>query len=251
MSSKRRFRGGGRRFIQLYHNVKNSQAYHDLSVYGRCALIELLSRHTGINNGMIGLGVRELSNALKCSHGTAIKAFRELDDAGLARPVKPGAWRGKKASEWRLTFYRCEATGELPILNWEPRSEVTSESAKDHVGKRKIPLRSRGKAQTPKNPIVESALRSRGEAHIDIYQEGTASSTVTEPASWETSSEGEREVPNNFGSLETQKFDDPRIVSLRNWGAGSQLKPWTRPTILSDEPRDFHKWPVAPDEVAA
>jgi hypothetical protein len=33
MSSKRRFRGGGRRFIQLYHNVKNSQAYYDLSVY--------------------------------------------------------------------------------------------------------------------------------------------------------------------------------------------------------------------------
>jgi hypothetical protein len=28
---KRRFKGGGRRFIQLYHNVKRSRAYHDLS----------------------------------------------------------------------------------------------------------------------------------------------------------------------------------------------------------------------------
>jgi hypothetical protein len=62
MSSKRRFRGGGRRFIQLYHNVKNSRAYHDLSVYGRSALVELLARYTGINNGMIGLGCREKEN---------------------------------------------------------------------------------------------------------------------------------------------------------------------------------------------
>ena len=48
---KRRFKGGGRRFIQLYHNVKRSRAYHGLSVYARCALFELLERYTGINNG--------------------------------------------------------------------------------------------------------------------------------------------------------------------------------------------------------
>jgi hypothetical protein len=247
MSSKRRFRGGGRRFIQLYHNVKNSQAYHDLSVYGRCALIELLSRHTGINNGMIGLGVRELSNAIKCSHGTAIKAFRELDDAGLARPVKPGAWRGKKASEWRLTFYRCEATGELPILNWEPRSEVTSESAKGHVGKRKIPLRSRGKAQTPKNPIVESALRSRGEAHVDIYQEGT---DLVRGSYGATEAQSER-ISNNFApSLQTKIIiDDPRVQSLARWGKAATWKPWSKPTILSDEPRDLSEFPA--DDMAA
>ena len=59
---KRRFKGGGRRFIQPYHNVKRSRAYHDLGVYARCALFELLERYTGINNGMIGLGCRELAD---------------------------------------------------------------------------------------------------------------------------------------------------------------------------------------------
>ena len=68
---KRRFKGGGRRFIHLYHNVKRSQAYHDLSVYARSALFELLERYTGINNGMIGLGCRELAAELNCSRGTA------------------------------------------------------------------------------------------------------------------------------------------------------------------------------------
>ena len=80
---KRRFKGGGRRFIQLYHNVKRSRAYHGLSVYARCALFELLERYTGINNGMIGLGCRELAEELNCSRDTAAKALRELDDSGL------------------------------------------------------------------------------------------------------------------------------------------------------------------------
>jgi hypothetical protein len=197
MSGKRRFKGGGRRFIQLYHNVKRSQAYHDLSVYGRSALFELLERHTGCNNGMIALGVRELSEALKCSHGTAVKAFRELDDANLARPVKLGAWRGKKATEWRLTFYRCEVTGELPILNWQPRSEVTAKSAEGHVGKCKPPLRSCWKAQTPKNPITERSLRSRGEAHIDIYQGGAKLVTCSEGATQEHSVQPLKHASNN------------------------------------------------------
>jgi hypothetical protein len=236
---KRRFPGGGRRFIQLYANVKNSQAYHDLSSHARCALIELLGRYTGVNNGMIGLGVRELSAALKCSHGTAIKAFRELDDAGLARPMKVGVWRGKKATEWRLTFYRCDATGELPILNWPARSEVTPESAKGHVGKRKTILRSCGKAQTPKNPMNESPLRSRGKAHIDIYQGDIVSVTGTEGATADLTAEPLEQLSTNFALP-----DVPRITSLAKWGASATKKPWTKPTILSDEPRDFTVFPL-------
>ena len=45
----------------------------------------------------------------------------------------------------------------------------------------------------------------------------------------------------------TDKADvqrDPRIVSLANWGRASQRKIWTRPTILSDEPRDLTEFPA-------
>ena len=41
------------------------------------ALIELIDRYNGINNRMIGLGVRDLADALKCSHGCAGNALRE------------------------------------------------------------------------------------------------------------------------------------------------------------------------------
>jgi hypothetical protein len=166
-----RKRKGGPPFVQLYRFVKRSQAWHGLSLYARCLLIELLDRYTGCNNGLIGLGVREASKALRCSHGSTCKAMRELDDSGLAQPLTPGSWRGKKATEWRITFYVCNKTGELPIKSWP---EVTWESAKGHVGKHKggveVFPRSRGKAQTPKNSISDIALRSRGEAHIESNQ---------------------------------------------------------------------------------
>ena len=110
---------GKRQFLMLFRNVKRSAAYHGLSVYGRAALIELIDRYTGCNNGMIGLGVRELAYELRCSQGNAGKALRELDDAKLAHPVTVGVWRGRKASEWRLAFYRCDKTGELPTTQWE------------------------------------------------------------------------------------------------------------------------------------
>jgi len=37
---------------------------------------------------------------------------------------------------------------------------------------------------------------------------------------------------------------DPRIVSLANWGRAAQRKVWTKPTILSDEPRDLTEFPA-------
>ena len=53
------------------------------------------------------------------ARNTSLAALRELDDAKLAQPVTVGAWRGRRASEWRLTFYRCDKTGELPTTQWE------------------------------------------------------------------------------------------------------------------------------------
>jgi hypothetical protein len=45
----------------------------------------------------------------------------------------------------------------------------------------------------------------------------------------------------------TKSDEDPRVVALKNWGENLQnrspQKTWTKPTILSDEPRDFSIWP--------
>ena len=128
----RGLKSGKRQFVTIYRNVKRSAAYDGLSVYGRAALTELLDRYTGCNNGMIGLGVRELAYELRCSQNAAGRALRELDDAKLAHPVTVGVWRGRRATEWRLTFHRCDKTGELPTTRMGPANALRRVPQRKH-----------------------------------------------------------------------------------------------------------------------
>ena len=122
---------------------------------------------------MIGLGVRELAAHLHCSQRGACTFLHELDDAKLAHPVTVGAWRGKRATEWRLTFYRCDKTGELPTTQWEQweaPSECTSESAKVHPRKRRELPSAPVKAHRAKNSMNAFSPSAPVKAHIHIYQ---------------------------------------------------------------------------------
>ena len=164
---------GKRQFVQLYRNVKRSQAYHSLSVYARALLIELIDRHNGCNNGIIGLAVREAKYELGCSQGRVSRAMRELDDAGLARPTKIGAWRGRRATQWRLMFLRCDKTQEPAVTQWEqrtPHSEFTLGYAEVHAGVHREPLSSRGGTQKPNSSMNGNRLSSPSDTHVDIYQ---------------------------------------------------------------------------------
>jgi hypothetical protein len=46
-----------------------------------------------------------------------------------------------------------------------------------------------------------------------------------------------------------QVANHERIAALARWGKAAKRKPWTKPTILSDEPRDLSEFPV--DDMAA
>ena len=166
---------GKRKFLRLFSNVKRSVNYHGLSLKARCLLFELIDRYDGINNGFIGLGAREAAYELRCSHGSIISAMREIDDAGLAYPTKLGSRLGKKATEWRLTFLRCDKTGELPINSWEQRKplhEVSLGNTKGQPRKHRAPLRSASETQKPNSSMNDPTMRSATETHIDMYQDG-------------------------------------------------------------------------------
>lgn len=122
----RRLKGGGKigpPFFQLPHHVKRSTSYHGLGPIARALLIEIGSRYNGSNNGLIVLGVREAAYEIGCSLSSISRAARELDDADLVRPMKVGAWRGKQATEWRLTWrVTDDAERILPRSNWPERT---------------------------------------------------------------------------------------------------------------------------------
>jgi len=202
----RRLRGGGRRskraFLLIYRNIKRSKAYHSLSVYARALLLELIDRYTGNNNGMIGFGVREAKYELRCGTSTVIRAMQQLDDAGLARPLIIGDRRGRKASEWRLMWLRCDKTGDLPVSNWEqrpPHNEVRSGNAKGPEEELGSPMRSGAGTQTQNFSMNDCTKRSAGGAHIDIYQVQGEERTCTESGSTSGHSEGKKRGQNNFG----------------------------------------------------
>jgi hypothetical protein len=226
-AKQRRMRGlrGGsnRQFLQLYRNVKRSTAYHSLSSYARSLLFELIDRYNGCNNGMIGLGVREAAYESGCCIGTVSTAMRELDDAGLARPTKVGAWRGKRATEWRLMWLRCDKTGDLPVRVWEQRkpfSEFTTQDTKVHKTARRPTVSSSGRTHRPKNSMDDSGLSSPGSTHVDIYQ---GESELDGDTPDDPPEKCLKARPNNFGrsskarrtSLEA-KEPDPQHLSLRN-----------------------------------
>ncbi len=166
----------GPSFIQLFHHVKRSDAFQSLSTYARCSLIELLDRYTGCNNGKIGLGVRELAKELNCSKDSASRALIELDDAGLVRPMKVGNWRGKRATEWRLMFYRCDVTFDRPKRNFPAsprpaggtqspsgRTQAVSQSGRKDTNAEKF--NKRGSAQSGRGDTCISAMG--GDAEVE------------------------------------------------------------------------------------
>ena len=209
-AKQRRMRGIGgrskRQFIRFFSNVKRSKAYHGLSRTARALLFELLDRYTGINNGMIGLGTREAGYELRCGQATICRAMDELDDAGLAHPTKLGSRLGKKATEWRLTFLRCDLSGDSPRTEWEQREkfcEVHSGTTKGPFQKRSGDMRSKTEARNGKSSMNASDVRSKVEAHIDIYQgapyyggeQDSSPSRVTPPSD----SPSKKGTQNNFG----------------------------------------------------
>jgi hypothetical protein len=163
----------GRQFLLLYTNVKRSKAYHGLSPKARALLFELIDRYNGINNGMIGFGAREAAHELQCGKSSAATALQELDDSGLARAMTPGAWRGKKATEWRLMFLRCNKTQEPAVTKWEQRPSLSQSGQMDTKVQPAGNRDSLGPVlgtQKPNSSMNGKSLSPVLGTHTDIYQ---------------------------------------------------------------------------------
>jgi DNA-binding Lrp family transcriptional regulator len=66
-------------------------------------------------NGRIGLSIRPAAERCHIAPGTAVRAFKELEDRGFIDCITKGGFNRKlrHASEWRLTNYPCDVTGDL------------------------------------------------------------------------------------------------------------------------------------------
>jgi hypothetical protein len=116
------------RFALVPVSVMRSAAYQRASLPARAILFELAALYAGTNNGHLGLSVRQAATLLHCAKDTASRAFRELSEKGLIEAAYIGNFKAKVsplASEWRLSWRRCDRSGALPsraFLNWKPHN---------------------------------------------------------------------------------------------------------------------------------
>ena len=109
--------------VRLYRWILDSPAYLSLSCQARAVLLEIARGHDGTNNGRLGLSVRRASERCNIARGTASRALVELQERGFIECMTKGAFSRKAphASEWRLTWWGCDVTGELPskkFMSW-------------------------------------------------------------------------------------------------------------------------------------
>ncbi len=130
MSSKYR-RKGKAKFIMIESYVKRSAAWKALTPIERAAYLEVKWRYDGLNNGRIGLGCRDLADEINMGRDTAARALDGLAAKGFIARAKPSAFsvKNRAVTEWRLTEYSCDVTGQLPtkeFMRWEPTKKPQS-----------------------------------------------------------------------------------------------------------------------------
>jgi hypothetical protein len=177
-------------FVMLPKWLLDSPAYAALSLPARAALVELLHVYDGFNNGTLGMSARRLAERLGCSPDTANRALHELDDIGFVDTMKIGSFSRKRlASEYRLTFHRCDISGALPskrFMRWFSQSDV-KDNIVPEIGQSKGKERLQSDQRVYRAPKPPAHSPTTG-THIDLYHAGSGEGGAANPSSLPSSS---------------------------------------------------------------
>jgi hypothetical protein len=119
VTRKGRSKGSGR-FLMLTFDLLSSHAWEGLSTQARAVLIQIAKVYDGKNNGRLGASHQILSDQSRISKNTVTRAIRELVEAGFLDVIQVGAFslKARHASEYRITWQKCDKTGEPQTNRW-------------------------------------------------------------------------------------------------------------------------------------
>lgn len=118
--AKRRDRSGKSkgegRHVRLYHWLLGTPAWKSLGPVERSIYVEMAGLYNGSNNGRVVYSVRQAAETLRIGKSKAAAAMALLSERGfIVAEVKGGFNRkARHATEWRLTEFSSDLTGELP-----------------------------------------------------------------------------------------------------------------------------------------
>jgi hypothetical protein len=111
------------RHVQVMTFLMESAAWRSLPPAPRALFFEVLRRYNGVNNGRIGLGVREAGRELHIKPQTAGTAFRALVERGFLVETQGASFHQKKLTrEWRIT---CKPMGPADAPTAAPTEDYT------------------------------------------------------------------------------------------------------------------------------
>jgi hypothetical protein len=111
-----------RRFIMVYHDVMDSEAWLTSSLGCQAVVLRIWRKFSGQNNGAIVYGRREVERDLRCGSHQAVRYLKEAQERGFIVPVTRGSFdwkkgaRAAKATTWRLTMEPYKGQG--PTDDW-------------------------------------------------------------------------------------------------------------------------------------
>jgi hypothetical protein len=96
-------------FIKLPYAIYNSPPFAALAPIDIAALLLLISKRNGHNNGKIALGVREIAARCRCGQATACRALAHLQQQGLITATYKGHFvpefgRPNAVTLWKINF---------------------------------------------------------------------------------------------------------------------------------------------------
>ena len=113
-------RASAERYVRLTYGMMQTQAWRSLDGNARAIYVELAMLYYGNNNGRIGLSVRQAARAIQVSRATASRSMARLEERGFIVAMTKGRFKLKRhATEWRLTEFRCDVTGQSPSRDFE------------------------------------------------------------------------------------------------------------------------------------
>jgi hypothetical protein len=103
---------------RLHRWLSQTDAWKALNGNEKAIYCDIGTRYLGPgkNNGAIPYSVREAATCARVGKSTAAKCLLRLQELGFIVAAQNGAfdWKAKKCTEWRMTEFACDATGDLP-----------------------------------------------------------------------------------------------------------------------------------------
>lgn len=184
--SNRHKRKGKSKFLLIEGYIIRSDAWQALTPNDKAAYLELKWRYDGRNNGRIALANRELADALQSSKDTARRALDSLAEKGFLVKTKASGFnvKSRAATEWRLTEYPCDVSGNLPskeFARWratdfsQAHQRDTQAHQKDSDGAKPPEITPNRRTRGPVSPVLAlSQAHQKDTYSITMGRQGDA-----------------------------------------------------------------------------